>query len=74
MSQSILSKAYGKLVEFIALTGIGLVIIGIVISFLTSDRGLIITLVLGGSVLGGLFLFTYGLVSAQEKPHSIDST
>ena len=70
MIQSILSKAYRKLVEFIALTGIGLVIIGVVISFLTSDRGLIITLVLGSSVLGGLFLFTYGLVSAQEKPQA----
>lgn len=69
----ILIKAYRKIVEFTALTGMVLALIGILLSFLTTDRGLIMTIVLGGSIFGGLFLMTYGLVSAQEMPQTLDS-
>jgi len=69
----ILIKTYRKIVEFTALTGMVLALIGILLSFLTTDRGLVMTGVLGSSIFGGLFLMTYGLVSAQEMPQTLES-
>ena len=68
----ILIKTYRKIVEFTALTGMVLALIGILLSFLTTDRGLVMTGVLGSSIFGGLFLMTYGLVSAQEMPQTLE--